>query len=247
MSSLGSWIDAADLAAVARELCPEGGTIAHGRFEGRRRDFLLESGGATDTVGAPMSRAGRVAGVARHPAEEEIDRVREKLERIKALARDSGLLREASAETAGIPGTGGPGVAGADLVDLEAPEAFEPPEAALGTRLAAFARWAADVTGGADVFVIDAQGYPLVERGGDPDLLAAALLLGDASQRALHRFDTRAGHREPFLQVQLGDGFTLSVLVHESRYGTVCLGIHGRGKVSASAASALVHALAATL
>ena len=75
------------------------------------------------------------------------------------------MRREAAPATEVAPG--------GDAGGAEEAADYVIPQGTLGVRMGSFAVWVAEVTGGADVFVIDGQGYPLVERGGDADLFAA--------------------------------------------------------------------------
>ena len=122
-------------------------------------------------------------------------------------------------------------------------EAYVIPSGTLGVRMASFADWVSQVTGGADVFVIDGQGYPLVERGGDSDLMAAALLLGDASRRASGQVDAGDG----VVRMEVGEENVLSVMACESQYGTLCVCVHGPSPVRREVAAKLSSALRVTL
>jgi hypothetical protein len=124
----------------------------------------------------------------------------------------------------------------------------------MGVRLSAFVKWASELCGGADIFVIDAQGYPLAERGGDPDLMAAALLLGDASQRAAGHVGAGGRNRRggvekagAALRMELGSGNVLSVLTADTIYGALCIGIHHPDAVSSDLVPFLVEGLFAAL
>lgn len=127
-------------------------------------------------------------------------------------------------------------------VEAEAPP-YVIPQGTLGVRMGAFATWVAEVTGAEDVFVIDAQGYPLVERGGDSDLMAAALLLGDASRRASGQVEGGDG----VVRMEVGDGMVLSVMACESQYGVLCVCVHGKHPVARKNAPKLSAALRVTL
>ncbi|MDG2122767.1 MAG: hypothetical protein P8J87_03655 [Verrucomicrobiales bacterium] len=145
------------------------------------------------------------------------------------------MRREAAPATEVAPG--------GDAGGAEEAADYVIPQGTLGVRMGSFAVWVAEVTGGADVFVIDGQGYPLVERGGDADLMAAALLLGDASRRASGQVDGGDG----VVRMEVGAGMVLSVMACESQYGTLCVCVHGASPVHRELAAKVSAALRVTL
>ncbi|HUE95951.1 MAG TPA: hypothetical protein VMN39_04800 [Longimicrobiaceae bacterium] len=331
MSSLGSWIDLEGLAKVLRELCPDREdfpTSAPREFEDlaplphqpvKEPHPVPEPETPRHLVVVGRGLRESKAVVAGYPADEEVERVRTKLERIKAQARKSGLIQRPGDRAAAAPvppppesrtdsrsgsgasdsttdhvaegalpdahhhagGSEGGGATDGDVggpfsvgaapqriatqdagngsaafgsAEGDSPAAFRPSEGTMGVRLNAFAHWAAGQAGGADVFVIDAQGYPLVERGGDPDLLGAALLLCDASLRASGQIERGAGASEVVegavrngVEMHLGSGQVLTVLPLETVYGMLCLGIHGPSPISRTLAPMLCEGLLSAL
>ena len=164
--------------------------------------------------------------------------MRDKLERIKALARSSGLL------TAGVELSVSDSPS--QVRGTETIEQLEIPDGPLSVRLGAFAAWASRCAGGATVFVIDSQGYPLNENETNPDLLAAALLLADASQRAAGHV-ANAGSASGLLQMEVGTNEMLTVLPVETQYGTLCLGLQHRVVIGKILAERLRDGLLGTL
>jgi len=261
-NTLASWIDLDEVASVTENLSDEsnspsdpddlgeGVVAAESRmtFQRKKEEELPEEAKDPPPIevmfpktmatkkSATLPKPPVVArAIVSRPESAELSRVRERLEKIKKQARNSGLLKgEEEPEESG----------------WETPGGFTLPTGSLSKRLSEYLGWARDIVGGAGIFVIDAQGYPLVEKGeGKPGLLAAAMLLSEASRRAVLELggEVSSAGCAPALQMGIGSGKTLSIVACESQYGRLCLGVHGEGAVTPEELDKLQSALAATL
>ena len=121
---------------------------------------------------------------------------------------------------------------------------FDDPGGALTTRLEAFGEWAEACIGEAQIFVVDAQGDPLVVCGEGEDMQAAAVLLADTCRRVANQIGAAPGET---LRLGLEDGRSLSVLSVPTPEGLIVLGVCGRDPVTEAQAEALREGMLATV
>ena len=121
---------------------------------------------------------------------------------------------------------------------------FADPGGALAARLEAFAKWAGTCIGEAQIFLVDSQGDPLVERGGGEDMQAAAILLADTCRRVANQIGAAPGET---LRLDLQDGRSLSVLPVPTPEGLIVMGVCGKDPITESQAEALRDGVLATV
>ncbi len=115
-------------------------------------------------------------------------------------------------------------------------EPFVVSDAPLSERLESFGEWAEKCVGGAHLFVVDAQGDPLVVRGGGEDVRAAAILLAEACRRVALQIGASPGET---LRLDLENGLVLSILPIPTLDGLMVMGVRGSRAVSIEQAEAL--------
>ncbi len=173
--------------------------------------------------------------------DQEKQRVRNLLEKVKLRAEHSGLLGRAS---------GPPSVVTTAPVDQEAIIArrglpyFVPPVGPLATRIRALIDWVKRQVAVASLFIVDAQGCPVTDAEPTPEILATAVLLADAARRASQHLPT-AG--EGALHVDLPSAQKLCIIHTETTYGHFCLGLVTAEALPSASADRLRRALQRTV
>ncbi len=211
MNTLASWIDAEEVAGAAREVAARG-------LAAEFAALMEDSTGAQGAVKFDDFQAADLPIPPPNRPEEDVGRVREMLEEIKRKAANSGLLREKGAAP---PPSAAPVDQDAVLSRRGIPY-FMPPVGPLGTRIRAFSDWLKRQITAHSFFITDAQGCSVTDTEPAPDILAAALLLSEASRRAARHVPSAV---EGALHLDLENGRKLCVIHAETSYGHFCLGL----------------------
>jgi hypothetical protein len=151
--------------------------------------------------------------------------LRQLLRSIREKAELSGLITQGS--TAPEP-QARPEAAHAPLpvtadTDFPTPASpFTPPLGTLATRVRALADWIRRQTSTHELFIADSQGNPVTDRPASPELVTAALVVAESSQRALQHLP-HAG--DAAIHIDLPDDRRLCIITTQTSLGAFCLGL----------------------
>lgn len=99
---------------------------------------------------------------------------------------------------------------------------FTPPLGTLATRVRALADWIRRQTPTHELFIADSQGNPVTDRPASPELVTAALVVAESSQRALQHLP-QAG--DTAIHIDLPDDRRLCIITAQTSLGAFCLGL----------------------
>jgi hypothetical protein len=99
---------------------------------------------------------------------------------------------------------------------------FNPPPGTLQTKLKAYLMWLLDETGCRSSFVVDREGLVLIERGGDPVLIALSSAFLSLLERVNSCLDSPS---RGALALELDSGESLQLMKVDTQFGTYVLGV----------------------
>lgn len=261
-----SWIDEGSLRDLVGKLTEEGGALdAKAKAspsweihtlpdpvvdERLEADDLMESA-QPEAEPLPEEPSPPLADAVADVSAVMIDQIRDRLRSVRERALDAGLLKPAE-PVAGLPeacatpvGTGGtaeaggtPGVARPHAVEFEIPVGPVP------ARLDAYAGWAGQWLGDAELFLLDEEGHLLWGVQAKSGLVLSAMLAWSAARNTSA---SSATEMPSVLRHPQASGGSISIIPCRTRHGMIQVGIRREEAVSDEDADCLREALIAAI
>lgn len=228
-----SWIDAAQLSALADTLRPRPAAKPE-HAETDTGDEITFSPASESLQSEPETRAIESTGIEADVEHQPLDEIRSKLKAIRERALQAGLIRSSQQADEAPPANAmdEPSLA-ADLEKeppievLEAPEILPPMPAISGDvnqRISLFADWAQPALGSRDLFIVDDQGHLLW----GPPQRSSIVLSAIMAREAISRMSAQtACDPDTPSQQTLASGNHLTLLPCATRLGIMYIAILG--------------------
>ena len=227
MTTLGSWIDAETITGLGKELTLPAEPGVRGAAAPLTKltaeDFRLPQ----NYLPAPFPG----------PENEERDKLREMLHKVRQRAEATGLVQGEPGSPAEPLPTGTPPL-------NRSVSYFTPPAGPLATRIRAFIDWLRRQVPCQEVFIVDQHASPVSDREAPADLVTAAVLVSEAGRRALKHVPSTA---EGAVHLDLPEERKLCVIDTATAAGVFFLGLVLSEALSARESDRLRRALKRTI